>query len=344
MVDDASTRRRGVARRGRGSGRALPAPRDQGGAAAARNDGLAAASHELVACIDSDCVPHPGWLDALLPHFADPELGAIAPRIVALRGARNGASTPRARALRGRALSARPRPRARARHPVRPRAVRARRGDRRAPPPPLRRDAEGRGGRGVRVARAVRALRARGTGRARPPHRPGRVGEAPRVLRDDRRRDRASATPARRARCTSRPGRPRPGSRSPRDGRSTAARHHRAGDRAARAASSTTTRPPPTRLAAGGTLRSGRVVADALTRHWWPLSALAALAVPKPGSRSPPRSSATRASSPTTSPTASALWKGCLHAAHARPAAARETLAARRHAPLDRLRTLAAAP
>jgi hypothetical protein len=43
--------------------------------------------------------------------------------------------------------------------------------------------------------------------------------------------------------------------------------------------------PNPTRtaveLAGGGTLRSGRVVADALTRAWWPLSAAAALAIPK---------------------------------------------------------------
>jgi hypothetical protein len=35
------------------------------------------------------------------------------------------------------------------------------------------------------------------------------------------------------------------------------------------------------RLAALGTLGSGRVVADALTRHWWPLTAAAALAFPK---------------------------------------------------------------
>src|SRR5580658_9470923 len=35
-----------------------------------------------VAFLDSDCVPRPGWLDALLPHFADPAVGAVAPRIV----------------------------------------------------------------------------------------------------------------------------------------------------------------------------------------------------------------------------------------------------------------------
>jgi hypothetical protein len=53
-----------------------------GGPGAARNTGLAATSTELVAFLDSDCVPGPGWLDRLLPHFADPAVGAVAPRIV----------------------------------------------------------------------------------------------------------------------------------------------------------------------------------------------------------------------------------------------------------------------
>jgi mycofactocin glycosyltransferase len=53
-----------------------------GGPGAARNTGLAAAATGLVAFLDSDCVPPPGWLEPLLAHFADPAVGAAAPRIV----------------------------------------------------------------------------------------------------------------------------------------------------------------------------------------------------------------------------------------------------------------------
>jgi mycofactocin system glycosyltransferase len=53
-----------------------------GGPGAARNSGLAVASTALVAFLDSDCVPRPGWLDGLLPHFGDQAVGAVAPRIV----------------------------------------------------------------------------------------------------------------------------------------------------------------------------------------------------------------------------------------------------------------------
>lgn len=54
------------------------------GPAAARNAGLVAATTPLVAFLDSDVVPEPGWLPALLAAFADPAVGLAAPRIVAL--------------------------------------------------------------------------------------------------------------------------------------------------------------------------------------------------------------------------------------------------------------------
>ena len=57
------------------------------GPAAARNAGLRAATTPLIAFLDSDCVPRPGWLAQLTPHLADPRLAAVAPRIVPLPGA-----------------------------------------------------------------------------------------------------------------------------------------------------------------------------------------------------------------------------------------------------------------
>src|SRR5208283_3434587 len=44
--------------------------------------GLAAVRSELVAFVDSDCEPAPGWLGPLLGHFDDPLVAAVAPRIV----------------------------------------------------------------------------------------------------------------------------------------------------------------------------------------------------------------------------------------------------------------------
>ena len=53
------------------------------GAAAARNAGARLVETPLVAFLDSDTRPRDGWLDALLPHFADPRVALVAPRIVA---------------------------------------------------------------------------------------------------------------------------------------------------------------------------------------------------------------------------------------------------------------------
>jgi len=55
-----------------------------GGPGAARNAGLAGVTSDLIAFLDSDCVPEPGWIERLAAHLADPAVAAAAPRIVPL--------------------------------------------------------------------------------------------------------------------------------------------------------------------------------------------------------------------------------------------------------------------
>ncbi|WP_067793575.1 mycofactocin biosynthesis glycosyltransferase MftF [Actinomadura formosensis] len=86
VVDDASPDpgplRRAAAAHG---ARLVRHPRNRG-PAAARNTGLRLAGTPFVAFVDSDCRPRDGWLDVLMPHFDDPRVAAVAPRIVPAGG------------------------------------------------------------------------------------------------------------------------------------------------------------------------------------------------------------------------------------------------------------------
>src|SRR5690606_8503753 len=48
------------------------------GPAAARNSGWRLANSDLVAFLDADTRPEPDWLEAVLPHFEDPQVAAVA--------------------------------------------------------------------------------------------------------------------------------------------------------------------------------------------------------------------------------------------------------------------------
>ncbi|NMH98068.1 mycofactocin system glycosyltransferase [Pseudonocardia sp. K10HN5] len=84
VVDDGSADPAALARAARAAGARVLRHATSRGPAAARNAGLAAATTELVAFLDSDVVPQPGWLEPLLARFVDPAVGLAAPRIVAL--------------------------------------------------------------------------------------------------------------------------------------------------------------------------------------------------------------------------------------------------------------------
>ena len=82
VVDDASADPLAIKRIAVAHGAAVIHRVVNGGPGAARNTGLNVAETDIVAFLDSDCVPRPGWLEKLLPHLADPAVGAVAPRIV----------------------------------------------------------------------------------------------------------------------------------------------------------------------------------------------------------------------------------------------------------------------
>jgi mycofactocin system glycosyltransferase len=84
VVDDGSADAAAVRAVAEGAGATVLRHSSARGPAAARNAGLAAATTPLVAFLDSDVVPLTGWLEPLLARFADPAVGLAAPRIVAL--------------------------------------------------------------------------------------------------------------------------------------------------------------------------------------------------------------------------------------------------------------------
>jgi mycofactocin system glycosyltransferase len=78
VVDDGSARPPGVP----DGVRLLRLPTSLG-PAGARNAGARAARGDVIAFVDSDCLADPGWLEALLPELADPEVAAVGGRVLA---------------------------------------------------------------------------------------------------------------------------------------------------------------------------------------------------------------------------------------------------------------------
>jgi mycofactocin system glycosyltransferase len=81
VVDDASADAGLSAKVAARHGAGFVALATNAGPSGARNAGMATVRSALVAFVDSDCVPGPGWLEPLLGHFDDPLVGAVAPRI-----------------------------------------------------------------------------------------------------------------------------------------------------------------------------------------------------------------------------------------------------------------------
>ena len=52
------------------------------GLGAARNTGFSTARNELVASLDADCIPDPGWLAGLVRHFDDPKVAGVGGRLI----------------------------------------------------------------------------------------------------------------------------------------------------------------------------------------------------------------------------------------------------------------------
>jgi mycofactocin system glycosyltransferase len=81
VVDDGSPERDAIAAVCAGHATRLIRRELGGGPAAARNTGASCSDGQLIAFLDSDCVPTAGWIGAVVGHFQDPRVAAVAPRV-----------------------------------------------------------------------------------------------------------------------------------------------------------------------------------------------------------------------------------------------------------------------
>jgi mycofactocin system glycosyltransferase len=83
VIDDGSPSGEAIAAAAERHGARYVRLAENRGASAARNVGARLASTPLVAFLDADCVPPPGFPGRLVDHLADPAVALVAPRIVA---------------------------------------------------------------------------------------------------------------------------------------------------------------------------------------------------------------------------------------------------------------------
>jgi mycofactocin glycosyltransferase len=81
VVDDGSSRPGAIEEVCRRHRARLVVREHSSGPAVARNDALTEVHSELIAFLDSDCVPTADWILELVGLFGDPEIGAVAPRV-----------------------------------------------------------------------------------------------------------------------------------------------------------------------------------------------------------------------------------------------------------------------
>ena len=85
VVDDGSVDRAAI-ERAAGAGVTVIRHERCLGPAAARETGRQACDAAYIAFVDAEVEASPGWLDELLAHFADPTVGAVAPRVRSMAG------------------------------------------------------------------------------------------------------------------------------------------------------------------------------------------------------------------------------------------------------------------